>query len=115
MADLVTPFACTNLRWNIGVLPQQTGVYVPRRLGTLTWQVAVSALASPPRPAGSVTSLIGEEPVDSEADARPAEPRYREPRGYTTCRRPDGRSVPRTHLIDGGQAAFPVVAPVMPG
>src|SRR5690349_4005053 len=29
---LLTPFACTNLRWGIGTLPQQTGVYVPRCL-----------------------------------------------------------------------------------
>lgn len=29
---LLAPFACTNLRWGIGILPQQTGVYVPRCL-----------------------------------------------------------------------------------
>jgi len=29
---LLAPFACTNLRWGIGVLPQQTGVYIPRCL-----------------------------------------------------------------------------------
>jgi hypothetical protein len=29
---LVIPFACSNLRWGIRALPQQTGVYVPRRL-----------------------------------------------------------------------------------
>ena len=26
------PFACPNLRWGLGTLPQQTDVYVPRRL-----------------------------------------------------------------------------------
>jgi len=33
-------FACSNLRWVIGTLPRQTGVYVPRRLshvGGLVW------------------------------------------------------------------------------
>jgi hypothetical protein len=29
---LLAPFACTNLRSGIGILPQQTGVYVPRCL-----------------------------------------------------------------------------------
>jgi hypothetical protein len=29
---LVIAFAWSNLRWIIGILPQQTGVYVPRRL-----------------------------------------------------------------------------------
>ena len=29
---LVIAFARSNLRWVIGILPRQTGVYVPRRL-----------------------------------------------------------------------------------
>jgi hypothetical protein len=36
---LVTPLACSNLRWVIGTLPRQTGVYVPRRLSRVSGPV----------------------------------------------------------------------------
>ena len=36
---LVVPFACSNLRWGIGIRPQQTGVYVPRRLSHVSGPV----------------------------------------------------------------------------
>ena len=47
---LVTPFASTNLRWGIEALPQQIGVYVPRRLcpvdGAVTGAAARIAAAT---------------------------------------------------------------------
>jgi hypothetical protein len=45
---LVAPFACSNLRRALGALPQQTSVYVPRRLGPVTgaWRRMPSARAA---------------------------------------------------------------------
>ena len=37
---LFSPFACSNLRWGIGTLPQQSGVYAPRRLIQVNGSVA---------------------------------------------------------------------------
>src|SRR6202008_2966301 len=40
---LVIPCAGSNLRWGIGTLPRQTGVYVPRRLSHVSGPVTCAS------------------------------------------------------------------------
>jgi hypothetical protein len=46
---LSSPFACSNLRWGIGSLPRQTGVYVPRRLSQVSGSVRAPGPGRPRR------------------------------------------------------------------
>jgi hypothetical protein len=61
---LVISFACSNLRWGVGTLPPQFGVYVPRRLGLVDGPVTS---ASDPESAtsGSLFRLAGALPTAS--------------------------------------------------
>jgi hypothetical protein len=106
---LVAPFACSNLRRALGALPQQTSVYVPRRLGPVTgaWRRMPSA-----RAASRIAACRGETcprcrpGCRAEASLpRPACPPPRSP-GDPALR---VRSAGSAALCGGGSAAFDVL------